>query len=97
MILYLCPRRLFILANSVDSHDGERPHSVAFHQGLRCIPKYQFMGFRIHRVNDVDQAPDYKTFLCSTQSAWLEIKGLWVPASQEALRCVFEHDTLVSA
>ena len=59
------------------------------------MSKYQFMGFRIHRVNDVDQAPDYKTFLCSTQSAWLEIKGLQVRAPQEALRCVFEQDTLV--
>ena len=31
------------------------------------------------------------------ESAWLEIEGLRVRASPEALRCVLEQDTLSSA
>ena len=32
----------FILVNSADL--DEMPHSVAFHLGLHCFPKYLFMG-----------------------------------------------------
>ena len=40
-VLYFFPRRLiFVCANSVDP--DEMPHYVAFHLGLRCLPKYLF-------------------------------------------------------
>ena len=53
IIMYICLQILFfmlansvdILANSVDP--DEMPHSVAFHQGLHCLPKYLFMGFPV--------------------------------------------------
>ena len=32
------------LANSVDP--DEMQHNAAFHQGLHCLPKYLFRGFR---------------------------------------------------
>ena len=33
----------FLLANSVDLN--EMSHSVAFHQGLHCLPNYAFIDF----------------------------------------------------
>ena len=39
----------FDLANSSDP--DEMPHYVAFHLGLRCLPKYLFTGLRSRRFN----------------------------------------------
>ena len=35
---------LFLITNSVDP--DEMSHSVAFHQGLHCLPEYMFSGFQ---------------------------------------------------
>ena len=34
----------FVLANGADP--DEMPHNAAFHQGLHCLPKYLFRGFK---------------------------------------------------
>ena len=42
--MFLSLKIVFILANSVDP--DEMPHTVAFHLGLHCLPKYLFMQSR---------------------------------------------------
>ena len=39
-IVFLSLKIDFVLANSADP--DEMLHNVAFHQGLRCLPKYPF-------------------------------------------------------
>ena len=42
-IVLLSLKSHFVLANSADP--DEIPHSVAFHLGLHCFPKYPLRGF----------------------------------------------------
>ena len=41
--VFLSLKSVLILANSADP--DEMQHYAAFHLGLRCLPKYPFMGF----------------------------------------------------